>query len=181
MTDAAIATADRVCGVYRLVAMDWTGDPVDLDGDGIARSLWEECLSGDNLGVEIPETGEIDMTVNPIVYGQTWPTSFNFLMFQGDFTPGEERWIYSLVMVPSEYDILPDGTFSLYVPSEYRESQRMPDNKVFGIRDISASWEADGDFLISGTTTFYDLLNKQSVEGRETLRFHCISTKERKK
>ena len=47
MSDAAYATADRLCGVYRLVAMDWSGEPVALDGDGVAlESLWEEKSSG---------------------------------------------------------------------------------------------------------------------------------------
>ena len=59
MTGEAIATADRICGVYRLVEMDWTGGPMDLDGDGVALpTLWEECLSGPFMGVDFAKIAE---------------------------------------------------------------------------------------------------------------------------
>lgn len=179
MTDAAVATADRVCGVYRLVEMEWTGAPVDLDGDGIARSLWEECLSGKNNGAGIPETGEIDMIVTPIRYGYTGTIDFVIPMFMGDFPAGEYRGVYSLRQIPALYQIDSDGSIVFDAPKSYYESATT--DATFGFRNISISWEENGDFLASATTSFYDLLSKQQVEGCETLRFHCISTKERKK
>ena len=90
MSDAAYATADRVCGVYRLVAMDWSGEPVDLDGDGVAsESLWEECLAGEHLGLSVPENQIIEWTLRPI-YSCRHPQSMGFPFFHGDYTPGVE-------------------------------------------------------------------------------------------
>ena len=187
MTGEALATADRICGVYRLVEMDWTGGPVDLDGDEVALpSLWKECLSGPFMGVRIPETGEIDGKVSAVNYERVIESGIqgsqlNFPFFQGDFDPGEEGWKYSLIMVHGTYLIQDDGTVRLDLPGEVLESMRWdPPKEVYGIRDIVVSWEPDGDFLVSGTTVFYDCLENRSVEGRETLRYHCISTKERK-
>ncbi len=154
MSDAAYATADRVCGVYRLVAMDWSGEPVDLDGDGIAQeSLWEECLAGEHLGLLVPENHIIEWTLRPI-YSYDAHGNLGFPFFHGDYTPGVESLSY----------------YSLHL-----------DDEECGIRDITVSWEPDGDFLVAGTTSFRDERTGKSIEGRETLRYHCVSTKEKKK
>lgn len=183
MTDAAVATADRICGVYRLVDMQWTGGPMDLNGDGIALpSMLDECLSGEFMGILPTETGEIETTVSPISYGSEQLPTMRFVMFQGDYTPGlQEETKYSAELLRGGYEIHPDGSYTLSMPTYEHCSRKDPSSKVYGIQDIVVSWEPDGDFLVSGTTKFYDYLTGREVEGRETLRYHCISTKERKK
>ena len=183
MSDAAYATADRVCGVYRLVAMDWTGEPVDLDGDGVAQeSLWEECLAGEHLGISVPENHLIEWTIYPI-YSCRKPQSVGFPFFHGDYTPGVESLsYYSLHLISGEMQILEDGTLDLQVPAFQEESSHFGiTNEMCAIRDITVSWEPDGDFLVAGTTSFLDEQTGESVEGRETLRYHCVSTKEKKR
>ena len=183
MTDAAYATADRACGVYRLVAMDWSGEPVDLDGDGVAsESLWEECLAGEHLGLSVPENQIIEWTLRPI-YSCRHPQSMGFPFFHGDYTPGVESLsYYSLHLISGEMQVFEDGTLDLQVPAYQEESSHWGvDNEECAIRDITVSWEPDGDFLVAGTTSFRDERTGESVEGRETLRYHCVSTKEKKK
>jgi hypothetical protein len=183
MSDAAYATADRVCGVYRLVAMDWSGEPVDLDGDGIAQeSLWEECLAGEHLGLLVPENHIIEWTLRPI-YSYDAPGNLGFPFFHGDYTPGVESLsYYSLHLISGEMRIFEDGTLDLQVPAYQEESSHWGvDNEECAIRDITVSWEPDGDFLVAGTTSFRDERTGESIEGRETLRYHCVSTKEKKK
>ena len=183
MSDAAYATADRVCGVYRLVAMDWSGEPVDLDGDGIAQeSLWEECLAGEHLGLLVPENHIIEWTLRPI-YSCGHPRSMGFPFFHGDYPPGvETSYYYSLHLITGEMQILEDGTLDLQVPAYQEETSHSGWVEAeCAIRDITVSWEPDGDFLVAGTTFFRDERTGESIEGRETLRYHCVSTKEKKK
>ena len=49
------------------------------------------------------------------------------------------------------------------------------------IQDIAITWDADGDLLVAGTTTFRDERTGKLVSGRATHRYHCVSTKEKKK
>ncbi len=183
MSDAAYATADRVCGVYRLVAMDWSGEPVDLDGDGVAsESLWDECLAGEHLGLYVPENHIIEWTLLPI-YSYDSPSRLGFPFFHGDYTPGiESMSSYSIHLITGEMWVLEDGTLELQVPAYQEESSHLGEDEAeCAIRDITVSWETDGDFLVAGTTFFLDERTGESVEGRETLRYHCVSTKEKKK
>ena len=183
MSDAAYATADRVCGVYRLVAMDWSGEPVDLDGDGIAKeSLWEECLAGEHLGLIVPDNQVIEWTIPPI-YSYSNSQILGFPFFHGDYTPGVESLsYYSLHLITGKMWIREDGMLDLQVPAYQEESSHEGiDNEECAIRDITVSWEPDGDFLVAGTTSFRDERTGESIEGRETLRYHCVSTKEKKK
>ena len=180
MSDAAYATADRLCGVYRLVSMDWSGEPVDLDGDGVAsESLWEECLSGTYMGLLVPENNIIECELQPI-YSCDKPHSLSFPFFHGDYTPGVESLAYySLGQISGKMQILEDGTLDLQVPA-FQEVNSYLDAEC-SIRDITVSWEVDGDFLVAGTTSFRDERTGESIEGKETLRYHCVSTKEKKK
>ena len=54
-------------------------------------------------------------------------------------------------------------------------------NEEGAVRDITVTLEPDGDFLVAGTTCFRDERTGETVRGRATHRYHCVSTKEKKK
>ena len=182
MSEAAYATVDRACGVYRLMSMDWTGDPVDLDGDGVAQeSLLEECLAG-NYGGYFFQDDIIEWTLSPIsMYKYEEQVFIPF--FHGNYIRGNNNTsYYSLSAIKGKIQILEDGTLDIQVP-EYQllGNSTTPDEEICAVRDITVSWEPDGDFLVAGTTLFRDERTGENVTGRETLRYHCVSTKEKKK
>ena len=195
MTDAAIATADRVCGVYRLVDAVWDGAPLDLDEDGIAsESFLEECLAGNHLGLVATEEG-VTGRVHSITYGSDRPVEMYLPFFHGEYSlsgqsapgatlgDGSKVPLYSCESLKGSYSIREDGTLVLDFLSSQRRSAWYPETAFCDVWDISVTWDSDGDgdFILSGTTRFIDRISGNEVEGRETLRYHCISTKEKKK
>lgn len=187
MSDAAVATADRVCGVYRLTDASWDGAPLDLDCDGVASgSFMDECLKGDFLGWVLSDGENLDVHIYAIQYGSEKPVKIYIPFFQGDYTlPLKQDGMptYSLNSIDAEYSILEDGTLSIDCMSTQRHSSHGPQGAFCDVWDIELTWDrdGDGDFILSGTTRFIDRISGNEVEGRETLRYHCISTKEKKK
>ena len=174
MSDAAYEMIDRMCGMYRLISIDWTGEPVDLDGDGVAQeSLLEECLSGVYDG----ETNSRDWPIEPL-YAYESERYFDLPFFHGDFTPGYESLVYySLNCISGKMRLLEDDTLEI----EVVEYTWQLVEKEGAIHDIEITWEPDGDFLVAGTTCFRDERTGETVRGRATHRYHCVSTKEKKK
>ena len=182
MSDAAYATADRACGVFRLVSIDWTGAPVDLDGDGVAQeSLLEECLAGKHTGMSAYD-GVVEWTVQPLYSYSETPVLELFPFFHGDFTPGvESSAYYSLSLIFGKMRVLDDGTLNVMMYDYQRGSGGEVTNEEGAVRDITVTLEPDGDFLVAGTTSFRDDRTGETVRGRATHRYHCVSTKEKKK
>lgn len=186
MTDEALATADRVCGVYHLVDITWDGERVDLDNDGVAsESFLEECLSGDYLGY-VMKDGVVECTVGAIEYGSQSPVKVYIPFFYGDYSlsgPYSDTYRYSLLGLSVSYSIEDDGTLILDYQPHQRSSSHSPESEFCDVFDISVIWDRDGngDFIVSGRTKFLDNLTGNEVEGCETIRYHCISTKEKKK
>lgn len=195
-TQEALATMDKVCGVYELVSLEWDGGPVDLNGDGTALpGLLEEALSGEFLGYTVGnldhETGRITGTVYAPAYdpekngyngssGKYPGTEIMLPLFMGDYEEGT-RWPYSLGAIHAYYRVEPSGELTL---SYDREQQAGFHQGVVTLPECAFSavqvvWEESGDFRISAETAFYDYLSKRMVGGRETALYHCISTKVR--
>lgn len=188
MTDEALATADRVCGVYRLVDITWDGERMDLNNDGVAsESFLEECLSGDYLGY-VMKDGVVECTVEAIEYGSQSPVRVSFPFFYGDYSVSKigtsfDTHRYTLLGLSVRYTIDSDGTFQLDYDSYQRSSSHSPESEFCDVYGINIIWDrdGDGDFIVSGRTKFLDNLTGNEVEGCETIRYHCISTKEKKK
>ena len=190
MSDAAVATADRVCGVYRLTDASWDGAPLDLDCDGVASgSFMDECLKGDFLGWVLSDGENLDVHISAIQYGSERPVEMYLPFFHGDYSlsgqsapggtlgDGSKVPLYSCESLKGSYSIREDGTLVLDFLSSQRRSDWYPETAFCDVWDISVTW----DFILSGTTRFIDRISGNEVEGRETLRYHCISTKEKKK
>jgi hypothetical protein len=182
MSDAAYATADRACGVFRLVSIDWTGRPVDLDGDGVAQaSLLEECLAGKHSGMSSYDR-VVEWTVQPLYSYSETPILELFPFFHGDFTPGvESSAYYSLNLIFGKMRVFEDGTLDVTMYDYPEGIGGKMTNEEGAIRDITVTLEPDGDFLVAGTTSFRDERTGETVRGRATHRYHCVSTKEKKK
>ncbi len=182
MSDAAYATADRACGVFRLVSIDWTGEPVDLDGDGVAQaSLLEECLAGKHSGMSSYDR-VVEWTVQPLYSYSETPILELFPFFHGDFTPGvESSAYYSLNLIFGKMRVFEDGTLDVTMYDYPEGIGGKMTNEEGAIRDITVTLEPDGDFLVAGTTCFRDERTGETVRGRATHRYHCVSTKEKKK
>ena len=171
-TQEALATMDKVCGVYELVSLEWDGGPVDLNGDGTALpGLLEEALSGEFLGYTVGnldhETGRITGTV----YAPAYDPEKNGYNGSLRYSPDMEK----------VYVVEPSGELTL---SYDREQQAGFHQGVVTLPECAFSavqvvWEESGDFRISAETAFYDYLSKRMVGGRETALYHCISTKVR--
>ena len=182
MSDAAYATADRACGVFRLVSIGWTGEPVDLDGDGVAQeSLLEECLAGKHSGMSAYDR-VVEWTVQPLYSYSETPILELFPFFHGDFTPGvESSAYYSLNLIFGKMRVFEDGTLDVTMYDYPEGIGGKMTNEEGAIRDITVTLEPDGDFLVAGTTSFRDERTGETVRGRATHRYHCVSTKEKKK
>lgn len=184
MSDAAYETVDRICGDYRLMYIDWTGEPVDLDGDGVAQeSLLEECFAGKHLGRNVYDN-TVTCTVEPVLSYKT-TTYLQVPFFYGFYNPDAEYLYpcyYSLDTVLGELQVLEDGSLDIQI-SDYQGYSVSLD--MLGdedpIQDIAITWDSDGDLLVAGTTTFRDERTGKPVSGRATHRYHCVSTKEKKK
>lgn len=195
-TPEALATMDKVCGVYEMVSLEWTGGPVDLNGDGTAMpGLLEEALSGEFLGYTVDNldrgTGRITGVVYAPAYdpektgyngssGKYAGTEIMLPLFMGDYEEGT-RWPYSLGAIHAYYCVEPSGELTLAYDREqknsfHQDSTTLPECAFSAIRVV---WEENGDFRISAETAFYDYLSKRMVGGRETALYHCISTKVR--
>ena len=182
MSDAAYETVDRICGDYRLMYIDWTGEPVDLDGDGVAQeSLLEECLAGKHSGMSAYDR-VVEWTVQPLYSYSETPILELFPFFHGDFTPGvESSAYYSLNLIFGKMRVFEDGTLDVTMYDYQRVIDGQVMNEEGAVRDITVTLEPDGDFLVAGTTCFRDERTGETVRGRATHRYHCVSTKEKKK
>lgn len=183
MTEAAQLTADRICGVYRLVDATWDGEPLDLDGDGEAQTPFlRELLEGEYLGFQY-HNEDIDVVVSP-VYSSQLGSSSSFLFFYGEYSASYFRDgipLYKSERITCEYKVLEDGSAEVKARTSYLDDYVSRED-YFDLRDIEFTWDkdGDGDFLLSATTGYYNHLTQQHTVGRETFRYHCISTKEKK-
>lgn len=195
-TQEALATMDKVCGVYELVSLEWDGGPVDLNGDGTALpGLLEEALSGEFLGYTVGnldrETGRITGTVYAPAYdpekngyngssGKYPGTEIMLPLFTGDYEEGT-RWPYSLGAIHAYYRVESSGELTLAYDRKQQASfhQGVVTLPECAFSAVQVVWEESGDFRISAETAFYDYLSKRMVGGRETALYRCISTKVR--
>ena len=192
-TPEAVATMDRVCGVYQLVSLDWDGGPVDLNGDGIAgESLLEEALSGPFLGLTScydEQTGRLTGRVEAAPYnpalvtgdgkGLYTGTPMFFPLFMGD-GPVQDGVRVSLHAVYAYYQVDPDGNLVLEYARTDDRSYCDPRGAYAGMEGIALNWLENGDFRASAVVRFYDALQEKLVSGRETALYRCVSTKVRK-
>ena len=180
MTEAAQLTADKVCGIYQAVEATWDGEPLDVNNDGVAKeSFLEELLDGPYLGIQY-DPSRLTTRVNPCYYSKSL-TSVSFPFFKGCYSELYLRSsipLYTCESIDIYYQIDDDGLLTIQDQFVYLRTAGEHDHDQ--IQNVSIKWEADGYFIVSGQTGFYNFLTQRNTEGRATFRYHCISTKEKK-
>lgn len=163
---------DRICGVYALESAQWDGAPLDLDGDGISSpSFMDELLSGTWLGSQT----ECNLTIVPATRLNT-STEIYAYIYHGDFKD-DGNGGYSLERIQLSYKVDAEGSISSY--SQQVSVSSHCGGEYFRLDNVQAGFEGDL-FVISGDTDYFDLTSKTAVPGRETFRYRCISTKEKR-
>ena len=169
-TQEALATMDKVCGVYELVSLEWDGGPVDLNGDGTALpGLLEEALSGEFLGYTVGnldhETGRITGTVYAPAYdpekngyngssGKYPGTEIMLPLFTGDYEEGT-RWPYSLGAIHAYYRVEPSGELTLSYDREqqagfHQGAEALHASALISRRIASTSGSSTGSPVTTG-------------------------------
>lgn len=163
---------DRICGVYRLDSVEWTGQPVDLNGDGYAASLMEELLGGQWLGIQ----ADCEATVHPATKLNT-PTDAPVRVYFGDFLDNGNGG-YSLGELALYYSVNASGEISLTWNNSINTFFSGSADSHFRFANVDVRIENDL-LAVSVDTDYWDLATGTIVSGREILRYKCISTKQK--
>lgn len=169
------AVQDAVVGQYELYAASWDGPALDVGGDGDVQGdflsrLWDGLWAGScTLGPSGRPTFTIYGLFPDLAYYPWSYASFLLPVFCQADEPyaavrGDKKGLayYRLTEIPVRLFFLTDGSCQ-------------------GETEIEGqfSWE-NGEIVFSCDTSFYDHLTGQTVSGRATFRYLCVSSKQKK-
>lgn len=170
LSDEARAVMDRVVGEYVLTGIEWDGAPADLDGDGHFSGVMEEM---ETLGVS---SDSFYATSDKTEIGRTDGYISAVIMMARHIVYGQSGWEFTEFGVSFFFNVR-NGLFEVdwnRTCSDYT----LDGEEIF--RNVDVAFSGDDIMNISGDTLLFDGASGQSISGRITYIFTCISGKGKK-